>query len=116
MSWGFRHFKESEFDRPEKMDHELLARLDYAREQAGIPFVITSDYREPGPDEPDSAHHLGKAVDIRVCSGMERFRIVRAALNSGFKRIGVYDKHIHLDVATAEDGFPMNVIWEGKSR
>lgn len=118
MSWGFRYFREEEFDHPEKMSHELLARLDYARVQAGVPFVITSDYREdPDPDDEEmSSHALGKAVDIRCNDSRTRTRILRAAYASGFRRVGIYDRHIHLDVATESDGFPVDVTWVGKSR
>lgn len=114
MSWDFRFFTEDEFNHPDKMSRELLARLDLARVQAGVPFTITSDYREP-VDGKQSAHFLGKAVDLRAHDGKTKFRIVKAALAAGFRRIGVYDKHVHLDVATEEDGFPVDVIWVGES-
>lgn len=118
MSWDFRHFSPDEFDHPERMDRELLARLDYARTQAGIPFVVTSDFRPDENDELDSAHEIGKAVDIRAHDGRTRWRVVKAAINAGIKRIGVYDKHVHLDNATPADDprFVEEVIWVGVSR
>jgi len=113
--WGYRYFKEDEFDHPDRIHHELLARLDLARAQAQVPFVVTSDYREPVEGE-KSAHHIGKAVDIACTDGKTRDRILKGARYAKFRRIGIYDKHIHLDVATEADGFPVDVTWWGKSK
>ena len=115
MSWGYHYFKEEEFDHPDKISHELLARLDYARVVAGVPFHITSDYRDPVDGE-QSAHFIGKAVDIAAEDSRTRHRILIGARRAGFRRLGVYDKHVHLDVASEADGFDQDVTWWGKSR
>ncbi len=116
------YFSTSEFKHPDKMDQELIAKLDVAREFSGIPFHISSDWREKGDGK---SHHLGKAVDIRCETSADRIRIVEGLLHAEFKRIGVYyaiegvrhkGGHVHGDVNSAEDGFPQDVMWIGKSR
>lgn len=116
---GIKYFKPDEeyqqgnrryasFPAPEKMSRRLMLSLDKARELAGIPFIITSSYRE----NDELAHGDGEAVDIRAWYGSSKFLIVRAAIDAGFNRIGIYDRHVHLDVSTR---LPTNVIWIGKS-
>ena len=108
------YFTPDEFDYPDEMNEEFLLVLDLVRERAGVPFVITSDYR---PGDP-RAHGHGLAVDIADDQGHDgisstfRFKVVRAALQMGVRRIGVYDKHVHLDCW--EDG-PQEVLWTGFS-
>lgn len=110
MIWDqLTHFTPDEFKHPDEMSHQLLLKLDKARGIAGVPFEITSDFRSGDP----RAHGRGTAVDIRVRSGRQRFKIVQALLLVGFKRIGVYDKHIHADIAG--DTFPQEVLWIGES-
>ena len=117
------YFEKSEFDHPEKMDQELVAMLDVARGIARVPFTITSDWR---PEGDGKSHHLGKAVDIRCKTSSDRWAIVNGLVRAGFRRIGVYyaeivdghhrEGHVHADRNTAEDGFPQDVMWIGKSR
>lgn len=104
-----RHFTAAEFaPHAGKMSIQMLCMLDAAREQAGMPFVITSHYR-PGDS---GAHGYGIAVDIRARGSAERMTIVRALLDQGFPRVGVYDAHIHADIdVTLPPG-----MWAGKSR
>ncbi|MEI3478399.1 MAG: hypothetical protein V8Q84_03980 [Bilophila sp.] len=45
----------------------------------------------------DSAHARGHAVDIRCASSHERFRIVSALLEAGFRRIEAAPTWIHAD-------------------
>jgi hypothetical protein len=40
-----KHFKASEFRHPNMMDSQFLLFLDAVREQAGLPFILTSDGR-----------------------------------------------------------------------
>lgn len=110
IDWNrYEHFSSDEFDHPDKMDPNFLRKLDIARELAGRPFILTSDLR---PDE-RSAHSSGTAVDIRASSGAERWAIVMAALRAGFTRIGIYDRHLHLDDDPEK---PSNVLWPGISQ
>jgi len=97
------------------MEPAFLARLDEAREIAGVPFVITSGYRcrrhnaEIGGVD-DSAHTWGVAADIAAASSERRYHILRGLILAGFRRIGVsFDgKYIHAD--TDEDK-PQDVMW-----
>jgi uncharacterized protein YcbK (DUF882 family) len=100
-----KHFRRSEFTNPDAMSQELLWKLDYARELAGLPFHITSSYRAKDP----RFHGEGKAVDIACSKSHERFIIVTALLFAGFTRIGIYENHIHADTGTA----PIRVLWWG---
>lgn len=42
-----RHFRSHEFDHPDHIEHALLKLLDELRHVVGIPFIITSDGRDP---------------------------------------------------------------------
>jgi len=97
----------------DKMSYDLLAKLDIAREVAGVPFFITSSWRDEETNrmvggKPNSAHLRGTAVDIACQSSAERYLIIDALLTSGFFRIGVGSTFIHADV---DDDLPSPVIW-----
>ena len=93
--------------RYEKLNTELLLKLDELRELYGKPITVTSSYR--GPDHPIEAakpngpgvHSLGVAVDIAAVGGTETLELVRAAVAVGFERIGISrsKNFIHLDIA-----------------
>jgi len=110
-------FKADEFDYPDQMDEEFLLWLDEVRSAAGVPMVITSDFR---PSDDDSTHSLGIAVDVAAASGRWRYLIVKAALACGAKRLGVYDKHIHLELPVGRHKLPEHIptpsLWAGKSK
>lgn len=85
------------------IDKELVAKLERAREIAGVPFVITSGYRCPNHNvevngAPRSAHMKGLAADIMVDSDATRMKIVKACIAAGFIRMGVGDRLVHVDV------------------
>ena len=103
-----KYFTLDEFDCPslpnsgKNMDSSFLAKLEQAREIAGIPFKITSGYRTKEHNEevggvPNSSHLIGVAADIAVSSGSERYIILNALIKAGFKRIGVAKTFIHCD-------------------
>ena len=105
------------------LDKEFSAKLDMARKESGVPYVITSGLRVQGDNSTvggvqDSAHLQGKAVDLRSGDSTTHFAIVRGAILAGFNRIGVYHdaegkpSHCHLD-NSAE--LPQGVLWIGKS-
>lgn len=83
------------------MDLGFLAKLDEAREYAGIPFVINSAYRSPEHPEsiknPTSSHIKGLAVDIRARDSKTRYKVLKALIHVGFNRIGIADTFIHVD-------------------
>jgi uncharacterized protein YcbK (DUF882 family) len=96
-----------------KMDINLLLILDKMRHRAGIPFKITSAYRSPEYNKtlknasPNSAHLLGKAVDISVKDSKSRYLILEAAIYYGIQRIGIGDNFIHIDIKEN----PAEVAW-----
>jgi len=82
-------------------------------------MVISGSLR-PRRGRRKSAHFKDKegkyhGVDIKCRDSRSRYLIVNAALRVGFNRIGIYDKHIHLDNAMGK-GFDQYVVWWGKSK
>lgn len=113
------HFEMNEFDSPDikgsssMMKEDFLNLLDDARGIAGVPFVITSGYRTPAHNKEvggvwDSAHTKGRAADISVSSGSQRWLIIDALIKVGFNRIGISHNFIHVDNDPSK---PENVIW-----
>ena len=122
------YFSLSEFDCPSlggssvNMDRDFLTKLDLAREYAGIPFKITSGYRTKEHNEElrkkgykasaNSSHLVGKAADIAVESGSERYIILNALIKAGFKRIGIAKTFIHADTDSIDQGGNKpNSVW-----
>ncbi len=104
----YRYFSESEFMKAvpscklDKMDIGFMNKLDTARHLAGCKFVILSAYRNIAWEKAmgrsgTSSHTKGLAVDIRCMNSHDRLLIVKALLEVGFKRIGIYDSFIHVD-------------------
>ena len=110
----WKYFSEQEV---EGLEPEFVAKLDMARHEAGLPFKITSGKRTSADNEramgvEGSAHIKGLAVDLACDDSLTRFRMVRSLFNAGIERIGVYDRHIHVDVDTEK---PQYVMWVGIS-
>ncbi|NER16330.1 D-Ala-D-Ala carboxypeptidase family metallohydrolase [Spongiivirga citrea] len=114
-----KFFKQEEFDSPDKpgsgakMKPHFLKMLIAAREQAKIPFIITSGYRTRAHNKRvggvnGSSHTKGVAVDLRCKDSKTRSIIINAAIAVGFTRIGISDRFIHID---ADDQKVQNVIW-----
>ena len=100
-------------DKEKNMDVDFLAKLDEAREYAGVPFIINSAYRSPEHNakvggKPDSSHIKGLAVDISAKDSRTRFLILDALFAVGFTRIGIADSFIHVD---SDIDKSQNVIW-----
>lgn len=110
---NYRYFTDDEI---KGLDHELVAMLDMARHKAGVPFIITSGVRsaihnvEVGGVH-DSAHETGKAVDLACEDSRTRFLMLKALFEVGFKRLGLYPRHIHVDIAFDKD---QDVTWLGE--
>lgn len=107
----YKFFTEKEV---EGLDHAFVEKLDKARELSQVPFKITSGRRTllaneqvPGAVR-DSAHLDGLAVDLLCTESWKRFKIVKALIEVGFCRIGIYEKHIHADASLT---LPQNVMW-----
>ena len=101
------------------LENVLVAKLDYARGLAGFPFYITSGYRSPDSNSKvggvkNSAHTAGLAVDLKAPIGKdEREKMIWALGVAGFERIGVYDRHFHVDIDMSK---PWPAYWTGKSK
>jgi uncharacterized protein YcbK (DUF882 family) len=111
-----KYFTESEFNEFEKMNPELLEKLDQLREAYGYPIKLTSTYRSP--DHPIEAkkskpgeHAYGAAVDIACVGGEATFKLVKAAIEVGFTRIGISRKNNFVHVGIGYDGAPPITIW-----
>lgn len=96
------------------MDPAFLAKLDQVREKAGIPLVLNSAYRSPEYERSKGhsgtgAHTLGAAVDIRCNTSANRYKIVKAALSCGIRRIGIGKTYVHIDVSRQH---AQDVIWD----
>ena len=114
-----RFFHESEFDSPDlkgsgsRMQQSTLDLLIACRELANIPFIITSGFRTRSHNRRvggvnSSSHTRGYAVDIRCRNSRDCFKIIDAALEVGFNRIGVSNNFVHLD---NDPDKTTNVLW-----
>ncbi|MGI9118427.1 MAG: D-Ala-D-Ala carboxypeptidase family metallohydrolase [Minisyncoccia bacterium] len=113
MKQTYRYFKDSEII---GLKPELVALLDKARGISGVPFSISSGLRTPVQNElaggvENSAHLLGKAVDIHCPSSINRLKMVKALLDVGFTRIGIGKDFVHVDIGNSSDNLPENVMW-----
>ena len=119
MAWAGKNFKPSEVSNPLTMSRALLVMLDEMRRKYGHPITITGSWRPLDGEIRSSAHQMNlkgiwEAVDVRCHTSRIRAGMLEAAIKAGFTRIGIYDRHLHLDVAT-EPRFAQNVIWLGTS-
>ena len=118
MTWEY--FTYEEFSSPDApgsakkhMNEHFINSLEYAREDAGIPFVITSGYRTTSHNKAvggkrGSSHCKGLAADIATKNSEERYIILCALINEGFTRIGIGPDFIHVDCDESKaDG----VVW-----
>jgi zinc D-Ala-D-Ala carboxypeptidase len=102
----YQYFSEDELMCPccgeIKMDLNFMFLISDARRIAGVPFRVNSAFRcskhnlEVG-GSPTSSHLIGHAMDIKITSNKERFAILFALLDVGFKRIGIGENFIHVD-------------------
>lgn len=102
------HFWLYEFECPccnrIKLDSQLLQKLNYLRVRVNRPIYITSGYRCENENikvggTRNSYHLYGKAADIYT-KNMNTKDLALYAESVGFKGIGLYDTHIHVDVRT----------------
>ena len=106
-----RHFDKAEFgEHADKMQPELLRRLDRMRTYYGRPLRVTSAWRDVGPNDPPE-HEQGFSVDLACANSRARLRMVEAALKAGFRRIGLYTAHCH--VGCGPEPLPQEVLWLG---
>ena len=100
------HFKEVEFCKvgchKSDMQPATLRRLERLREIVNEPLILSSAYRTPYHEQlkgrpTNGAHTLGCAVDLVCDNNLLRYKIVAAAVQVGFNRIGIGKNFIHLD-------------------
>lgn len=114
-----KYFSESEFRKCtppcslQDMNQAFMRKLDNARYQAGIPFVLNSAYRSPAYEKSKGRsgkgdHPQGRGVDIRCNTSQNRMKILRALLDNGFNRIGIGKTYIH---AGDGENLPPDVVW-----
>ena len=111
-----KYFDKSEFNNFEMMDEKLLSMLDKMRGIYGYPIKITSDYRSPehpieAAKEQPGEHAYGAAVDIESVGGGKTFRLVKAAIEVGFTRIGISRKRGFIHLGIGYPGAPEKTIW-----
>ena len=100
-----RNFKLSEFQCPccgkSNISMELVEKLQQLRDLYGDPIMVTSGVRCPEYNRRvggyhDSPHLKGLAVDI--VARISPVTMAYLADELGVFRIGVYDRHTHLDI------------------
>ena len=118
-----KYFTYKEFDSPDEpgsgknMRHDFLELLDFAREESGTSFKITSGFRTEAYNKDllkrgykaskNSSHLKGCAADISCTDSVKRSLIVRALINVGFTRLGIAKSFIHVD----NDSNKPDAIW-----
>lgn len=101
-------------DEVKGLDDGLCQMLSIARGKANVPFIITCGLRTPDQNSAlaesvaDSAHLTGHAVDLACADSPTRFAMLKALLDAGFNRVGIYSAHLHVDNDTTK---PPNVCW-----
>ena len=95
------------------IEQDFIEKLEEARLEADIPFVIDSGYRCKAHNKAvggkaNSAHRKGYAADIVVATDHQRALIVIAAIHAGFTRIGPAKTYVHLD---ASPTLPTPRLW-----
>lgn len=103
---NLQHFKMNEFVMGTEnvfsfMDKDFLIKLDELREASGVSLTILSSYRSPSYNKKvggvsRSFHLQGRAADIRVNTGEDRAKVIKAALNLGLT-VGVMKTALHID-------------------
>jgi uncharacterized protein YcbK (DUF882 family) len=97
------------------MNMDLVFKLDSMRKIIGCPLTVTSGYRTEKYNNKiggarDSTHIKGLAVDLFCNDDKLRFMIIKYALWSLIVRIGIYPRHIHLDI---DDSKSDRAVWYG---
>lgn len=81
------------------LDSMLIHMLETAEKLAGFEFEITSARR----DEDPRSHGYGLAVDIACGGSRIRHLILSTVYRVGFRRVGIYSTHVHVDLDLSRD-------------
>ena len=123
-----QYFRPEEFDSPgdpctgTEMQYNFVRLLDQLRDKVGFPVYINSGMRTPAHNKEvggvdSSAHESGWAADIAIVGrgggvvSERRARVVFAASEIGFRRIGIAATFVHLDMDPTK---PTPRIWTYK--
>lgn len=95
------------------MQQNAVDALDRLKEAAGIPIILNSAYRSPAWEKArgrsgTGAHSIGMAFDVRCVDDAARFKILKAAIQTGCARIGVAKSYMHIDFSRTHS---QNVAW-----
>jgi len=115
----FKYFNYEEFNSPDlddsgkKVSNELISMLDVARKKYGKSISINSGYRTRDHNAkvggtPNSSHLKGLAADIKCVNSTDRFKLEGILREVGFKRIGIGETFIHIDIDKDKS---QNVLW-----
>lgn len=113
------NFKVREFICPcchkEGITDELVFHLQLVHDMLPVHrvMIVTSGYRCEEHNKEvkgveNSAHTKGLAADIKYDDSSHKFMLIDAFIKVGFKRIGIYETFIHVDLDTTK---PQKVIW-----
>lgn len=98
---------------------ELVQRLELMRALYGGPIRVTSGvrcrwYNDRPKDqggaggEPNSEHPLGEGTDLSCVTSRERWQMLEAAKQAGFRRLGIGRDFLHVGIS-ADLG--TDVLW-----
>lgn len=86
---------------------KLINMLQKVEDETKRQMIITSGFRL----DDKGSHGKALAVDISCTESRYRFHLLKALVEVGFTRIGIYSRHIHADIDDSRD---LEVIWYGK--
>ena len=102
----------------DRVSKPFLWKLQYARDLADIRFTITSGCRceqhnkaeggSEGSDHLSTDTLVCEGADIKCSNSYERYKIVTAGIQAGFRRIGIAKTFVHLGDAERNH---QKVLW-----
>lgn len=111
-------FKKSEFDCKcgcglNNISEKFIRKLQNARTYSDVKYMINSGCRCKQHNtnvngSPKSAHLKGLAADIRIENKLQRYRVIDGLTLAGFKRIGIADNFIHVDIDGSKK---QEIVW-----
>ena len=100
------------------MENETLRKLQNLRDDYKLLMAVNSACRCPEHNDKvgggkTSQHitteqHAGRAFDIKMEAGVNRYRFIQLAMHHGFNGIGVYANFVHIDDRKTDP-----VLWHG---